>query len=102
MLSIVLPNAYCYHLTNKQNRRIILTMTVKLNPKTHLAIKNLAEESGESMETVISIAIEAERRRRFFDRLDSDYEKLSEQDLAEMKQEHAEWDATLSDGLLEA
>lgn len=77
-------------------------MTVKLNPETHLAIKNLAEESGESMETVISIAIEAERRRRFFDRLDADYKNLSQQDLAELQEERAQWDATLLDGLLEA
>lgn len=52
------------------------------------------------MET--TIAPEAERRRHFFDRLESDYENLSDQDLAEMKQEHAEWDVTLSDGLLTA
>lgn len=47
-----------------------------------------------------TIAPEAERRRRFFDRLESDYENLSEEDLAEIKQEHAKWDVTLSDGLL--
>jgi hypothetical protein len=77
------------------------SLTVRITPSAHAALRALAEEADESMTEVLDRAIEAYRRQRFLAGLNSDFAALRrdgkawEEELAERE----EWDATLSDGL---
>ena len=75
--------------------------TVRIDLKVHQVLRALAEESGESMQSILAQAVESERRRRFLDRVNEAYGRLSEKELQELRQEHVIWDATLLDGLTE-
>ena len=75
--------------------------TVRIEPKVHQVLRALAEESGESMQSILATAIESERRRRFLNGVNRAYARLSEQEREELSQEHAAWDGLLLDGLPE-
>jgi hypothetical protein len=61
----------------------------------------MAHQTGESMQAVLSKAVETYRRKRFFEEVNRGYARLrrnpKEQTL--FKKELADWDATLMDGL---
>jgi enamine deaminase RidA (YjgF/YER057c/UK114 family) len=75
--------------------------TVRIETKVHQVLKALAEEAGESMQSILATAIESERRRRFLKGVNRAYAKLSEQEQEELSREHAIWDVALQDGLPE-
>lgn len=73
--------------------------TVRIDPKVHKVLRTLAEESGESMQSILAQAIERERRRRFLKSVNAAYGRLSDEEREEIRLEHSVWDVTLSDGL---
>jgi hypothetical protein len=75
--------------------------TVRISEKARKTLRDLAAESGESMQAVLDRAVEEYRRQRFFDELNAGYEALRRdpEAWAEYQKELALWDATLMDGL---
>lgn len=73
--------------------------TVRIDPKVHRILRTLAQQSGESMQSILTQAIERERRRRFLESINEAYLSLSEREREELLQEHSAWDCTLADGL---
>jgi len=74
---------------------------VRINESTHLVLRALAAEVGESMQTVLDKAIEEYRRHCFWNQVETAASELIK-DSAAWKEELAErriWDATLADGL---
>lgn len=77
--------------------------TVRITPAAHKTLKSLAEQTGETMTTVLERALEAYRRQQFLAACNDAYRKLRADPKA-WAQELAEreaWDQTLSDGLEE-
>jgi predicted transcriptional regulator len=75
--------------------------TVRIHPGTHVKLKELADQSGQSMTDVVEQAVEALRRQRFLEALNADFAALRG-DVRAWKEELAErkaWDRTLADGL---
>lgn len=75
--------------------------TVRIDARTHRVLKELANESGESMQAVLQRVIEEERRRRFVEAANADYAALQAHPAAwaELEAERKLWDTTLLDGL---
>lgn len=77
------------------------TGVIRINESSHRTLRQLAETLGESMQTVLTKAIEEYRRKQFFEQLDVSF--------AALKNDPAAWQAeveerslsagTLSDGL---
>lgn len=79
------------------------TTTVRVSRTTHQRLQELAREAGVTMPELVDRLIEADRRRRLFDRANEAYAAL-QADPAAWEEELAErraWDAALSDGLPE-
>lgn len=77
--------------------------TVRISPEYRDILRQLAKESGTSMQATLEEAIEQYQRTKLFEELDLACQKLK-QDPEAWKEELAErrmWDATLSDGLEE-
>jgi hypothetical protein len=75
--------------------------TVRIHPSSHARLKELAEQSGETMADVLAKAIEVYHRKVFLERLNGDFAALRS-DSDAWKEELAEresWDATLADGV---
>ncbi len=75
--------------------------TVRLSDNAVKNLRELAAESGETMQAVLDKAIEEYRRKRFFEEADRAYAVLQSdpEAWAEELKFRAEWDATLMDGL---
>lgn len=75
------------------------SVTVRIEEKSHKALRELAERSGESMQTLLTQAIEAYRRERFLHSANAAYETLRKDPKTwrREQQERAAWDATLRD-----
>lgn len=75
--------------------------TVRISEEAREALREISAESGESMQAILDRAIEAYRRKRFFEQLNADYAALraNPEAWAEYQKELALWDATLMDGL---
>lgn len=77
------------------------TPTVCISEPAHQILRELAEQTGQTMSDVLDKALDAYRRKLFFDQLNAGYAELRADPeawalhLAERKQ----WDATLMDGL---
>jgi len=79
------------------------SLTVRISETSHQILQELAEHSGESMQTILARAIEEYRRKRFLEEANAAYAALRQNPKA-WKQEQAErraWEATLGDGLEE-
>ena len=79
-----------------------MTMTVRINPTTHSKLKQLAEQFGESMPTILERAVEAYRRQKFLEEANRAYAVLRSNSEAwsDEREERETWDATLSDDLV--
>src|SRR5262245_45760859 len=77
------------------------SFTVRLSASTHQKLKELAEQSGESMHVLLDKAVEEYRRHRFFEDLNAAYAALKNDPEAwkEELEERALWEVTLLDGL---
>lgn len=77
------------------------SLTVRIGETTHKALRELAEQTGESMQAVLDVAIEEYRRKRFLESANTAFAALRNNPRAwkEEQEERHVWDATLSDGL---
>jgi hypothetical protein len=77
------------------------SQTVPISETSHRLLKDLAEQTGQSTSEVLDKALDAYRRKVFFERLNAGYAELrADPDAwAEHLAERQGWDATLMDGL---
>lgn len=75
--------------------------TVRISEKARETLRQLAQSSGEPMQTVLDKALERYRRERFWEEMDAAYAAIQNdpEALAEELKERALWDNTLMDGL---
>lgn len=75
--------------------------TVPISEASHRMLKALAEQTGQTTIDVLDKALDAYRRKLFFDQLKAGYAELraDPQAWAEHLAERKQWDATLMDGL---
>jgi hypothetical protein len=73
---------------------------VRVNEATHTAIRDLANESGDSMQGVIDKAISRYKRELFLESLSEDFKRLksNSEDWDEELEERRLWENTLLDG----
>src|SRR5437879_3497396 len=75
--------------------------TVRISEASHRILKELAEQTGQTMMDVLDKAVEAYRRKLFFEQMNAGYAELraDSEAWAEHLAERKLWDATLMDGL---
>lgn len=74
---------------------------VHISEASHRVLKELAEQTGQSAMEVLDKALDAYRRKLFFEQMNAGYAELrvDPQAWAEHLAERREWDANLIDGL---
>ena len=74
---------------------------VRINESTHIALKNIAKEFGESMQSVLDKAVERYKRDLFLESLNQDFKALRENEDAWALEieERKLWENTLLDGV---
>ncbi len=77
------------------------TPTVPISEASHRILLELAEQTGQSTSEVLAKALDAYRRKVFFEQLNAGYAALRADPAAwaEMEAERKVWEATLMDGL---
>jgi hypothetical protein len=65
--------------------------TIRISEPSHQILKELAEQTGLSMMDILDKALDAYRRKLFFEQLNAGY--------AELRADPEAWDTTLMDGL---
>jgi len=80
------------------------TATIRLRPKTHDALREIARLTGESLQSALDRAVEDLRRKTYLEGLDADYAALRSDSKAwdELQKEVSEFDSTNLDGLEDA
>jgi hypothetical protein len=75
--------------------------TVRITEASHQLLKKLADETGQTMMEVLNKALDAYRRKLFFEQMNTGYAELQAdpEAWAEHLAERRLWDATLMDGL---
>jgi hypothetical protein len=75
--------------------------TVRISEASYLILKDLAEQTGQTMMEVLNKALDAYRRKLFFEQMNAGYAELraDPEAWAEHLAERRQWDATLMDGL---
>ncbi len=75
--------------------------TIRISEASHQFLKKMAEQSGQTMMVVLDTAVEAYRRKLFFDQMNAGYAELraDPEAWAEHLAERKLWDTTLMDGL---
>ena len=78
-----------------------MAITAKLSKPTHLALKQMSEKTGKSMQLVLDEAVELYRREKFFEELNRGVlaVKANPQAWAKELEERKLLESTLSDGL---
>ena len=76
------------------------SIQVRVNENTHQAIKGIANETGDTMQSVVEHAVDRYKRELFLKGLNHDFDSLkaTESDWAKELEERAMWDETLADG----
>ena len=77
------------------------TPNVRISPRAHALLRQLAEEEQQSMQSVLDRALEGYRREKFLRAANADFEALRN-DPGAWKEELRErdlWEQTLADGL---
>jgi hypothetical protein len=74
---------------------------LSISATSHQLLKELAEQTGLSVTEVLDRALDAYRRKLFFEQMDAGYAELraDPEAWAEHLAERKRWDATLMDGL---
>lgn len=77
------------------------TPTIAISETSQQILRELAEQTGQSMTDVLDKALDTYRRKLFFEQLNAGYAALraDPQAWAEELEERKLWDATLMDGL---
>src|SRR5271156_949908 len=75
--------------------------TIRIREASHQILKELAEQTGETMMDVLDKALEDYRRKLFFEQMNAGYAELRADPEAWAKHlaERKLWDTTLMDGL---
>jgi hypothetical protein len=75
--------------------------TVCISEASHRLLKELAEQTGQTMTEVLDKALDAYRRKLFFEQMNAGYAELraDPEAWAEHLAERKLWEATLMDGL---
>jgi len=75
--------------------------TVRISKAAHHVLKALSRETGRTMTEVLDQALEAYRRKLFFEQMNAGYAELraDPEAWAEHEAERETWDVTLMDGL---
>ena len=75
------------------------TTTVRVTEETHTALRELADETGESIRALLAKAVEAYRRQHFLEAANADYARLRADPTAwaEELEERRLWDTALLD-----
>jgi len=75
--------------------------TVRISEVSHRLLKELADQTGQTMMAVLDKAVDAYRRKVFFEQLNAGYAALraESKDSAALAAERKLWDTTLMDGL---
>jgi hypothetical protein len=75
--------------------------TVCISEGSHQLLKNLAEQTGQTMTEVLAKALDAYRRQVFFEQTNAGYAEIQSDPKAwaDHQAERRDWDATLQDGL---
>jgi predicted DNA-binding protein len=78
-----------------------MSTTVRVTDHTHQVLRELAEEQGKQIQTLLEEIVERYRREQFFRELDEAYEKLQADPAAwaDYLAEREELEGTLADGL---
>lgn len=73
--------------------------TVRIDPKTHIKLRRIAEQSKESMQSTLARAIELYRRQTFLEKANLAFAVMRKDSKAwqEELKEREEWDSTLLD-----
>jgi predicted transcriptional regulator len=79
------------------------TTTIRVSLRTRDELQDLARRAGMSMQQVLDQALEQYRRRQTLELTNAAYAALQANPAAwaDLREERAQWDATLSDGLEE-
>jgi len=77
------------------------TPSVRISEQSHRILRELAEQTGQTMADVLEKALDAYRRKLFFEQFNAGYAALRAEPeaWAELESERKLWDATLMDGL---
>jgi hypothetical protein len=77
------------------------TPTVRISEASHRILRELAEQTGQTMTEVLDKALDVYRRQVFFEQLNAGYAELraDPEAWAALEAERKLWDATLMDGL---
>lgn len=77
------------------------TPTVRISEAAHRILRELAEQTGQTMIEVLDKALDAYRRKVFFEGLNAGYAALraDPEAWAKLEAERKLWDGTLMDGL---
>lgn len=80
------------------------TTTIRVSLRTRDLLRELAHQSGVSMQLVLEHALEEYRRQQLLDATNAAYATLQSDSAAwaDFVRERSEWDQTLADGLEEA
>jgi len=75
--------------------------TVRISEASHQMLKELAEQTGQTMMDVLSKALDAYQRKLFFEQMNAGYAELraDPKAWAEHLGDREQWDTTLMDGL---
>jgi hypothetical protein len=75
--------------------------TIRIQPDSHKALKEIAAITGETMQEALARAIQDRRRRLYLEGTSADYARLAKDPkaMAEFKKEAAAWDVANLDGL---
>jgi len=75
--------------------------TVRISEASHQLLKELAEQTGQTMMDVVDKALDTYRRKLFLEQLNAGYAELraDPEAWAEHLAERKQWDVTLADGL---
>ncbi|MGH2560478.1 MAG: toxin-antitoxin system protein [Thermomicrobiales bacterium] len=80
---------------------MVATTTVRVTRKTHAMLNSLADEAGQTTQSLLDQLVEEERRRRILDAANADFAAMrADPDAwAEELAERQLWDQTLADGM---
>ncbi|HEY8750962.1 MAG TPA: hypothetical protein VIM11_23460 [Tepidisphaeraceae bacterium] len=78
--------------------------TIRLRPESHRVLKEIAQLTGESLQSALDRAIEDLRRKTYLEGLNADYAALRKDPKAwqEFQKELEDFDSTNNDGLEDA
>lgn len=87
-----------------QRYALDMSTTVRLKPRTHEALKQIAQIAGETLQQALENSVDERHRRVYLKRLQVDYADLRADGRAsaEFDNDSMLWECTTADGLVDA